>query len=283
MKRLSFLPLLLSLPLFGQCPADPTTVLAGRWAFLARSVAGHMVATPGSTRLTLSTTSIVGGSVTSSSYNAGNYALNPDCLGGVVYFNLAWQPIQWNFAIVNDPTFGRVLQFRGSGIPVAPPFPVPGGTLQNPIVALGWPAPTACPAGVTDPNNLLTGIYNDVRLGTITGADMAGRVEIGPLQTLFPGWTRGSLRTFLTPIPPVLPVVPPPAPPILVSNAGDPGSYQVNPGCLQGTMIINFASPRPMSYDIYSRVDLLGQVSFVVAGGNLGGPAFVGSTGLISQ
>jgi hypothetical protein len=298
MKRsffaLSALTLASMVPAFAVCPADPSTVLAGAWTFLAPSanatggpaIAGRFVASarpfsPSGTLAIISThataaTSTNAGTFTRSDNGTGSYVLNAECTGGVIFINLAWFPVQWNFDIVANATFGRTLAFRSSSAPATPPVtsqPACTGTYNpylpapylcspalnlppflNSGVGTAWPAPSGCPAGLANSVDLLTGTYNFSLGGVGTG-----QLTVG--APLLPVWlNRGSLTASLLSVPPAT-IQPPPAPYYSAVNAGQ---YYVESDCLRGTMNLNFSLPRPFQYDFFTRVNAAGDFSYVL-------------------
>ena len=279
----------LSIPAFAQCLPD----LTGRWTFRTsdNNIAGQFLATAGSTNLSFVTTTVTGQGLTRSDSGTGSYTLNADCVSGIFFINSAWAPRQWNFTIANDATFGRVITFRSTAIPSA--------TVGN-----AWPAPSACPAGISPSLNLLSGIYNMVTLSGVTVSrssnggnppgpigSLVGRIEIG--AALAPAWLeRGLLVGFLTPTyvavgsqtAPQLPGVPGPPNMIgqlpVVPNYGAEGQYTVSADCRRGNITLNFDVPRSIDYDFYSRVSAGGVFSYVVLGANTNDP--VPTTFLVS-
>ena len=305
----------LSIPAFAQCLPD----LTGRWTFRTSDnmMAGQFLATAGSTNLSFVTTTVTGQGLTRSDGGTGSYALNADCVSGVFFINSAWAPRQWSFTIANDATFGRVITFRSTVIPGIPgpafnspdPFAIPRPlpTASQATVGNAWPAPSACPAGISPSLNLLSGIYNMVTLSGVTGSttsggggaigSLVGRIEIG--AALAPSWLeRGLLVGFLTPTyvavgsqtAPQLPNVPTPPNMIgqlpVVPNYGAEGQYTVSADCRRGTITLNFDHPRSIDYDVYSRVSAAGVFSYVVLGANTNDPVpttFLASGGTIAR
>ncbi|MBY0507790.1 MAG: hypothetical protein K2X03_28010 [Bryobacteraceae bacterium] len=287
----------LSIPAFAQCPADITTVLAGRWTFRANnnSVAGQFTARQGNFRLSVVSTTIIGSSLVRYDSGGGVYSLNPDCNGGVLYLNNSYAPVQWEFTLTPDAVFGRVMTFRTGAIPSAPPFPTPPAVLGNAPLGNAWPAPTACPAGVL-PVNSLSGVYNTVSLSGVTltvpspssapVGSITGRITVGPSLN-FAGVlaNRGTLTFLQTPtyLPP--PNSPPANAPQLpqVSQGGDPGQYFMDSDCSTGVLTMYFAWPRPLTYDLYARTALDGTFSYVALGASFTGDTFLASGGTIAR
>jgi hypothetical protein len=203
--------------------------------------------------------------------------LNANCDGGVIFMNLAWFPIQWDFSIVANATFGRTITFRSSSAPANPPVasqpacnnpynpylpspyicPAPAlnlPTFLNAGVGTAWPAPNGCPAGLSNSVGLLSGNYNFALAGV-----GSGQLAVG--APLLPVWlNRGSLTVGLLSVPPATIQ---PAPPPYFSSVNT-GQYYVNPDCLGGTMDLNFSLPRPFQYDFFTRVDAAGNFSYVL-------------------
>lgn len=279
--RLSTLSgLALVAPLFAQCPADPTTVLAGKWTFQLPGIAvGNLTAVQGSYRFTTTMSIVAGQHVYSTANGSGSYTLNDTCTGGAIFFNNTFgNPpggIQANFFIANNATYGRVITLRSTVRAVNPnSFPVPPVDLTNIAlytqVGTMWPAVTACPVGVT-PLNSLNGTYNTVTLSGVTGGTLLGRLVIGSANLGFQPSSldpRGLATMFLRPNPATPPLNPPtPATPIpVVSRDGDPAQYGVAADCGSGSMLIYFAWPRPYCIYFYGRQRLDGTIDYVGLG-----------------
>ncbi|MBY0506801.1 MAG: hypothetical protein K2X03_22975 [Bryobacteraceae bacterium] len=282
---------------FAQCPADPSTVLAGRWTFQAGTFTGQFLPVVGSRYFRTITTSSAGAYLQDNDWGTGSYILNTDCLGGTMFFNSASNVFQWDFTIVTDATFGRRINFFSTAIPGAngtnqsgttggfplppnnpgatPPQTLPPGfssSLTPAAVGNAWPAPTGCPAGIGALNNFLSGTYNTITLsnvtggsaqgvpvGTNSGASLVGSIVIG---------NPGTLTAFLTPRYATPPTTPPSSSPVLPSTSisGDEGMYMVEQDCQRVRFAINFDWPRPMCYIGYPRIATNGVISFVVTG-----------------
>jgi len=275
---------------FAQCPADPTTVLAGRWTFQGgpNALTGQLIFRPGSRFITAIVTTVVtatnGNTTQQSNDNAsGSYFLNDTCTGGGIYINLPDRSVQWNFTIAPSATFGTVLNFT------AIPSTIVAGVATSAPVGTAWPAPTGCPASLTSPVNLLSGTYTAVTLTSVTVSGLAGSSLRGSMDVLAPttflGDSRGNVLFHLTPFYPTLPPVPTTAATQLLpiaSLTGDPGTYSVQADCERVNMIVDFAWPKPVFYVAYPRLRTGGTIDFVAVGSNALGDALV-STGTISR
>ena len=288
MKQLSFFVCLAAAgSVFAQCPADPTTVLAGKWAFQFTSgnrVLGNVTFNVGSYRFQTAFTAQSGEFVYQGGVGAGSYAFSDaNCTQGTIYFNNNFGPdgggIQANFFVTANGNYGRVLTLRSTNPPATFPVPYvdPTDTSKYAQIGTAWPAPTACPAGVTPALNLLSGTYNTFTLSGITGTPsnttpaLVGRLVVGSANLAYsPSYLdpRGLFTAFLIPTypNPQQAVVPPPAALPNVSNNGDPGQYQVAPDCSGGQMWVYFAWPRTYNIYFYSRLRLSGAIDFVGLG-----------------
>ena len=155
-----------------QCPANPLTALSGNYVFSAEGIApfvygitGVMKASTGVDRagqpvglLTITATSFYepdvlrfkrqpfdassdARSATRLESDIGTYQINANCSGGTLYFNLSSRPMQYDFWFSDG---GRQLVFV---------------SILNGLPARGRAtiAPAGCPAGVTNPLQLLLG------------------------------------------------------------------------------------------------------------------------------
>lgn len=282
MKRLSsyLLPLALAGSAFAQCPADPTTLLAGKWTFqitTGAKIVGSFTLVPGSFRFQTNFATQSGESISPGGIGGGSYAFRDiNCTQGILNFNNVFGPagggLQANFFVTANAQYGRILVLRSTSNFGLPPFPSPyvDPTDISRYTQLGnaWPAPTACPAGVT-PVNSLNGTYNSVTMSGITGGGLAGQMVIGSANLGFqPSYLdpRGVLTMFLNAVPPTLPQAPPPAPLPVVSRNGDPGQFWVESDCGSGNMWIYFAWPRPYNIIFYSRLRTSGAIDYVGLG-----------------
>ncbi len=223
-------------------------------------------------------TNVVGGNLQEYDNGAGSYQLNADCLGGQIFINQAWSPIQWNFTVTPNATFGRVINLFTSEIVRTAP-----GVYGVAGAGTAWPAPmgSACP-GLANPNQFLSGTYNAVTLSGVTvsggvGSSLRGSIVIG---------APGQLTAFLTPTYPAAPPFPTSNPPTqllpTVSIGGDSGMYSVDGDCQRARAAIYFAWPRSMCYIMYPRISSMGVISFVTTGLNLVGAPLT-STGTIAR
>ncbi len=261
-----------------QCPADPSTTIAGRWTFQTGTLIGQIIVTPGTGRLRVITTNVVGGNLQEYDQGAGTYQLNADCSGGVIFLNIDGTPIQWSFTITNNATFGRVINLFTSEIVRTAP-----GVYGLAGAGTAWPAPTGCPASAAgNPLNLLSGSYNTVSLSGVTVSGGVGSSLRGSILITAPG----KLTAFLTPTYPPAPPFPTSNPPTqllpAVSIGGDSGAYSVDGDCQRARAAIYYAWPRSMCYILYPRISTAGVISFVTTGLNLVGDPLT-STGAIAQ
>jgi hypothetical protein len=152
-----------------QCPANPLTALSGTWAFLSEDGEGTDAAI-GFFSASIGTSSrgvgagapigVLNGTTTYSVNHAfpeqgaaliGSFTLNPDCSGGLLYFNLSNQSYQYQFVFVNGNTKMYFVSAGGTGTNTS--FGPAFGDRGQAVLLPGAPS---C-AGVTQPLNLLTG------------------------------------------------------------------------------------------------------------------------------
>ena len=275
---------------FAQCPADPTTILAGRWTFQGgpNSMTGQLIFRPGTFGISVITTTVQAGSLITDDNATGSYFLNADCASGGIFINNIYSPAQWNFTIATSATFGRTLAL--TSLTINAPTPTNPGVSVPTSAGTAWPAPAGCPANLASPVNLLSGTYNTVSLSNVTvtggaGSSLRGSIEILPPGNLF-GTPMGNLIARLTPVYPATPPVPTSNPPTqllpAVSISGDEGSYSVQSDCQRVSFAINYDWPRPVCYAGYPRIRTNGVTEFVVVGANLIGDPLV-STGSIAR
>lgn len=123
------------------CPANPLQPLVGTWTYsvngfhfpptLFLSAVGRLVASLGVDRagapigvLSISQSSSIDGSPTRSESDIGRYALNADCSGGTLTFNLGSRPGQFDFFFNNPNTLlfvgtnnGDIVEGRATRVP----------------------------------------------------------------------------------------------------------------------------------------------------------------------
>jgi len=100
------------------CPANPLSTLFGTWAFewdgfnfpptMFLAAAGRFTASQGTDRagnpiglLSVTQSSSIDGSPTRLETDAGRFALNADCSGGTLTFNVSSRPVQFDFFFTN--------------------------------------------------------------------------------------------------------------------------------------------------------------------------------------
>lgn len=239
-----------------QCPAQPLDALAGPWTFSTDGFtlppigflasAGRFVATVGTNRngqplgiLQITNSGSINGSPTRLEVDAGRFALNADCTGGTLTFNLSSRPVQFDFYFVNADEIVLV----GS---------------NNADIVLGSAkriAPPACPAQRLE---ALAGTWvfsvkgfsfvrqffvaSAGRFVASVGTDRNG----GPLGQLL---ITASSSVEASP----------------VRLERDAGRFQVNANCTGGTLTFNLSS-RPIQFDFF----FAGANDIVMVGSNNG-------------
>lgn len=224
-----------------QCPANPLNTLTGNYTFSVEGVlpyvygiTGVMKTSQGVDRagnpigiLTITASSYYRNSYTRLETDIGRYQINSTCTGGTLTFNLSSRPMQYDFWLFDG----------GKRIVII--------STINGYQATGTasPAPTGCPAGLTNPlelqlgkwtftgrgieqypNYAIAGIYN-AALGTDRGGNQIGVLSITATSNLA---SEGSVTRL----------------------EGDTGRFQAWADCSGGTLTFNLSS-RPVQFDFW--------------------------------
>ncbi|MBY0504257.1 MAG: hypothetical protein K2X03_10120 [Bryobacteraceae bacterium] len=238
------------------CPVNPLSRLVGPWTYNAQSIfrtlnftnrtasAGRFVASAGVDPvgnprgvLNINATSLfatllgIPTGATRLEDDLGRFQIFDDCTGGTLTMNLSSGPQQYDFWFYNNnQSIYMISTTQGSGVIGSATLGVAG-----------------CPAGLTDPLSLVSGLYSAkiqripdftleayglVGLLTATpGRNAAGNPigQLGILATSTLGLDGSVARV-----------------------ESDRGSYQVEADCLGGTLTFNLSS-RPAQYQFYFR------------------------------
>jgi hypothetical protein len=271
----------------GECLPDPFSAPKDRWTFSAAtpagSIAGQFVATPkppfrGIILITSThvRTEGTGVTVTRSDNGTGHYLFTDSgCTQGIIFMNLGWFPVHFNFSLAPDPAFGNVIVLRSPG-------------LSNPAAGTAWQAPGNCVGGQPDPGDPTPtpadapiALADSTALQSLTGSyrfslRTAGGTASGTLL-IGPPWppdylNRGSLT--------VIPDLPGSAPTSAYTPHSSLGQYTVSPDCQRGTINFNNVQINAFQYDFYARISVQNLLSYVLIGG--GSPANA-STGTLTR
>ena len=244
------------------CPANPLTALAGPWTFNIQvspngldpgtyAITGIMNPSAGTDRagnpigiLTINATSLVNHSPVRLETDTGRYQINADCSGGTLTFNLSSRPMQYDF------------WFSADGLTMNIVSTTPG----IPAIGLATRGPLGCPAGLTNPLNLLSGPYvfslrsawfAPILDPTATSYAIAGRF------TASTGTDRGGNPIGLLSITATsqLATGAPSTTTSVTRLEADAGRFQINSDCSGGTLTFNLSS-RPIQLQFYFRADL---------------------------
>lgn len=208
-----------ALPLPQRIPLGATNneyAITGRFvASISSNAAGAPIGVLKVTATSVNSGVLPPGSVTRLETDVGGFQVNSNCTGGTIWFNLSSRPMAFDFWFF-DSREQIFLVSNSNG------FSLAGQALI---------APSACPAGVTNPLQVLTdtfaftahGIANGTYYIAGTFAPAAGLLSITASSDL-----GGSVTRF----------------------ESDTGSYTVYPDCSGGQFTYNLSS-RPIQYDFW--------------------------------